>query len=321
MTPHPWEPAFPLTDADRERLHDQRDLSLWHPRARDTATFRRALVPMWLPGAAFSQISKIVASYGKHNFVPEWERLNLLDAELWFVGAEMCDLLMAAAPSMPATELHPHDVPDRSGLVVFARPLMGLDADGSPYNVAVGAYLWGPGEHRVFGEAIGISAYGPHVFPDRGLTEPYLQPLGGCIWPFGASAEVELVGDAATDASMVEDRRFLQALWYLAEQPGVASNHRSLPTVHNKAKKRRGDKPPDPVRVVHLARRPATATGTRSEDEATKRDYTVRWMVRGHWRNQAYGPKHGLRRPLFIHPYLKGPEGKPMVEHVKVVDR
>lgn len=30
-----------------------------------------------------------------------------------------------------------------------------------------------------------------------------------------------------------------------------------------------------------------------------------RQMVEGHWKNQAYGPKHGLRRPLYIRPYKR----------------
>jgi hypothetical protein len=33
-----------------------------------------------------------------------------------------------------------------------------------------------------------------------------------------------------------------------------------------------------------------------------------RFVVRGHWRNQAYGPQHSLRRKQWIEPYWKGPE-------------
>lgn len=33
-----------------------------------------------------------------------------------------------------------------------------------------------------------------------------------------------------------------------------------------------------------------------------------RFVVRGHWRNQAYGPEHSLRRKQWIEPYWKGPE-------------
>ena len=33
-----------------------------------------------------------------------------------------------------------------------------------------------------------------------------------------------------------------------------------------------------------------------------------RWVVSGHWRQQACGPNHSRRRPLYIAPYVKGPE-------------
>lgn len=35
---------------------------------------------------------------------------------------------------------------------------------------------------------------------------------------------------------------------------------------------------------------------------------TVQFLVRGHWRNQSYGPKHSLRRVQWIEPFWKGPE-------------
>ncbi|NUT34497.1 MAG: hypothetical protein HOV79_15615 [Hamadaea sp.] len=37
-----------------------------------------------------------------------------------------------------------------------------------------------------------------------------------------------------------------------------------------------------------------------------------RWWIRGHWRNQAYGPARTLRRPQWIKPFLKGPDGAPI---------
>ena len=35
---------------------------------------------------------------------------------------------------------------------------------------------------------------------------------------------------------------------------------------------------------------------------------TLQFLVRGHWRNQAYGTNHSLRRPQWIQPFWKGPE-------------
>lgn len=41
-----------------------------------------------------------------------------------------------------------------------------------------------------------------------------------------------------------------------------------------------------------------------------------RFVVRGHWRNQAYGEKRALRKRLWVEPYYKGPETKEALERV-----
>jgi hypothetical protein len=47
----------------------------------------------------------------------------------------------------------------------------------------------------------------------------------------------------------------------------------------------------------------------RDEHESQKRrELNVRFIVRGHWRNQPCGPENSLRRMIWIKPYYKGPE-------------
>lgn len=48
-------------------------------------------------------------------------------------------------------------------------------------------------------------------------------------------------------------------------------------------------------------------------DEQVRREYTHRFIVRGFWRNQAYGPDHSLRRRQWIPPFVKGPADKPLI--------
>lgn len=50
------------------------------------------------------------------------------------------------------------------------------------------------------------------------------------------------------------------------------------------------------------------------------RSPSVRWMVRGHWRNQACGPAMKERRAKWIEPYWKGPDGAPAVVRPHVLD-
>ena len=39
-------------------------------------------------------------------------------------------------------------------------------------------------------------------------------------------------------------------------------------------------------------------------------------VVRGHWKMQAYGPKHSLRKRLWVEPYMRGPEGAVAWSHL-----
>ena len=45
----------------------------------------------------------------------------------------------------------------------------------------------------------------------------------------------------------------------------------------------------------------------------------VQWLVRGHWRKQACGPKMVDRRPKWIEPYWKGAEDGPVALRAHVV--
>jgi hypothetical protein len=296
---------------------DGRDLTTWQPRPRDLPLWRQTVAPYWLPGRAFDLASRHIAAVGGHNFDPAWEHSTITHAELWFVGSAMCSLLDAAAPTLPAHPLDLADVPDARGMVVFQSCLAGIDAEGSDSPVIVGAYSWGVG---LWGDVrcLAISAYGPNIFASRPLSPPYLNPLGGCIWIFGQDADNGLTGNPVVDASMAEDRRRLQALWLLSSQPGLATNERHVPVVHNRKKAKRVASgqaaPPSPVRVIQLRHQ------AHPGDEWTEggRTYRHRWAVSGHWRNQAFGPGRSQRRPTYINPYLKGPDGAPLLSAERV---
>jgi len=44
-----------------------------------------------------------------------------------------------------------------------------------------------------------------------------------------------------------------------------------------------------------------------------ERHFSVRWVVRGHYRNQPHGPRRALRRKRWIEPYWKGPLRNPVL--------
>jgi hypothetical protein len=62
------------------------------------------------------------------------------------------------------------------------------------------------------------------------------------------------------------------------------------------------------IRVIHLR---GVDTGSRREFQAAgPREWSCRWLVRGHWRQQ-WCPGRREHRPIWITPYVRGPGDKP----------
>lgn len=71
------------------------------------------------------------------------------------------------------------------------------------------------------------------------------------------------------------------------------------------------------VSVIQLRR---IARHTNRDGHVEHRDWASRWWVSGHWREQPVGPGRALRRPVWIEPYVKGPEDKPLSPRHRVFD-
>lgn len=69
------------------------------------------------------------------------------------------------------------------------------------------------------------------------------------------------------------------------------------------------------VKTVVLRRR-ENGDSPRQDHKAV--DWQHQWVVSGHWRNQWF-PKAQENKPIFIDPYVKGPEGKPLLQPRKTV--
>lgn len=115
----------------------------------DVAELRLWLNDQWKPGQPFgtaaarhhayrSRTSASAAGYASH------ELHCLQHATLWWVAEDMVDLLLAAAAGIP-DDVALADLPHMpgAGLVVFAKPWLGIDADAPNRTVQVDALLWG----------------------------------------------------------------------------------------------------------------------------------------------------------------------------------
>lgn len=257
--------------------------------------------------------------------------LMLFGAEPIFVTSEMTDLVQAAGETLPSEKLQSEDVPIRMGFAYFASPLWMTDAHHK--RCAVAAVSWCPmavrdgeggedgGENR---PGVAVAFYSDLLrdeddYSDGRLDDPiYRDALAqqlpkltmlhcGAI-EFGDETRPSErpTGEPVTDETPLPS--MMLALWRLMEQRiAVVETHE----VDRATRRRVARIHPEydrPVRVVTLRRprRPADEGVVQSSVE-----WSHRWVTRGHWRNQWY-PSRGVYRHIWIAPYIKGPDDKPL---------
>ena len=250
-----------------------------------------------------------------------WMAATFKAAELYWVSPEMTEVITTLAPSIPDCLPQP-PVPD--AFVMFGRSVPGTDAETGE-TIYTSAILWGTINLYRMGPCIASETYSWRdlVFMYQALTpkeqerfrEVYpsrLMPTGGSEWQLNAmTSEFNQLADMpdpeVRQASIMEDRRLLATFWALASQRIVIETvERPYSRQVQRNAERHGQVLPD-VRVIRL--REPTGHGHSSEDSG--REYSHRWLVGSHWRNQWYA-KSGTHRPKLIEAYVKGPEDKPL---------
>lgn len=108
---------------------------------------------------------------------------------------------------------------------------------------------------------------------------------------------------------------FLWSFWALMRQPIIATE-RTRPTDPESRKARKVSRVGGYITTARLRQR---IRPEGSETAGSTRDYSHRFLVRGFWRNQAYGPRMTLRRRTWIDSYIKGPADKPLVISNRIV--
>ena len=257
-------------------------------------------------------LAQLAAITGKADFRPEYlepMRGGLERARLWWVGADAVDLIESAAPTMPPATLTQEFAPDPEGFVWFQRPIVsGHDADQPDLTIAVDAVQWFP---TVVMRADGTENVALSIVSWQHVGTIPLA-LGRADWPYDWDTDRQLPEMAdGVHASIVEDRRLLAALWQLSSQAGLTEAVDRQPDRATVKRLTRAQKAVPEVRCVNLA--PHRRGPRDGDSEASERTYRRRWIVEGHWRQQACGPGYSQRRPVFIAPYVKGPDDAPLI--------
>lgn len=260
-----------------------------------------------------------------------------------YVSPEVCEALIAAAPAIPDYNLFKADIAHPVGWAYFARPLpvdnavefedvkaAGLKVRETDWLGPVVAFSWCPlniGGDRTYGSTKGrvetdlekANALSIHVY--RSASErPSGIPIASIVWKFGQGmmalyddGYLDLGADGLPNMSRttLQELRYFGALVAFMGQELFPTQRERLPRDSRKRLERAGYYPGSDVnepRVIYLRRvtqRPEGDPGDRHIE------YTQRFWVTGHWRNQWY-PSEDRHKPKWIPSYIKGPDGLPI---------
>ena len=120
--------------------------------------------------------------------------------------------------------------------------------------------------------------------------------------------EIETVGDVINADLFDSVKTVLNCLMYININDFRKSfvKGRDLSKIKNRAKLRKAKQGKEAY-ISYYHMRYIRSTSSKGEGGSDGgRGITVGFMVRGHWRNQAYGKDHADRKVIWVQPYMKG---------------
>lgn len=239
-------------------------------------------------------------------------------AELYWVSRDMTQLAVATAPEMP--EWTPAIAcPTPSGFMWFSAPIgstpdvppEGFTDDGTPAEAVLGAgQIQGIHWSLHEGRTLTVTLYGGCTDESqRARTRPLARGIYEIgIYQLIADVSFSPMSGAIREPWAAEMVHTLGAAWILMQQPTVATTRRT----RGRGAGVGGKKKPEKTSLVQVIELRRLAYKHSEEKGHSTREYHTRWMVRGHWRQQRVGPGRKYTKPVFVSPYLKGPDGAPI---------
>lgn len=260
--------------------------------------FTRPLERPWMTAIEkqFAAMSYIAAANPPQNVARNMQLTMLREAECYSWARETTTAVHMACKSIPArSSLAFKSLPSRAGWWWF----------GSDARVPFSALLWSVGFEL---EEVTLTPYvsNEHDTPEPSsfwfwkFNEPMHEMLGRVTQENNWSRDTAITNEVAC-------RMLAAGCAWLQQRVAVMS---SGPIERHRRKQlaRENDAPlPSDVRVIQLRR--AESTSERGKSSHDSPDWSYRWIVNGHWRNQPYKES---RKLIYIMPYVKGPDDKPL---------
>ena len=280
------------SDALMSQLHL---LDYWQHNPEESEVICEQLGDSFLPARALQQIM-----------------VNMLSqADTYYVSGEIADVLVGGFDTLPTTPLGEVRPSSLHGWAYFERPVLCPFPGPSdePWNIM--AVMWGPSSSWRLDEGLNIGIFVQHPwssvhFQCYGITNASWESSWDRPWAVREGADLEY-----RDLSNWIRKLFFSFVAFIRQECVSIQTTQASRPIRRHAPKAYTAEPV--IRIIQLRRRGPAING----GEAQSRDYSCRWLVRGHWRNQFY-PSSKSHRPRFIPAYVKGPDDKPLKQPAKV---
>lgn len=302
-----------------DALDVQNDLVGWW-RSPEGLRWNRSFAKAY---ALDSQAESEVAEAARHiaEAVAAWGA----QADTYWCSESIVGCVANAAETMPRQPLLTTDLPSAAGFLWLERPLYTVDVRGMP--AAIRCLLWTPAVNGESGRSGVFLSWlsdcldpcddeGQQIYRevhDQGSRMPRYVPYHGDLLTFDRPVHQSGAKPGSPDLLT----NWIVAFWSWCKQD-IPRIERREPDRPMRRRIERMGRPASPVLIVTLRRE----ASQRAEPSDSLIEWTHRWIVRGHWRNQWY-PTQEAHRAIWIDPYVKGPEDAPLVvrERVAAVSR
>lgn len=261
-----------------------------------------AAIPREFMGRTFEETATNLA---------RWQRHAIANSELFYANEAMTAAVMAAADDLPSFEFHEEVLPvgAERGLLCWAAPVSAGE-NMARRHTTISAVSWCP---LVDGLWVTMYVDTATAFRERQDYDPmavfgWLTETGTFMLPWGGNT----VNDRVVNPTLHKAFATMLTTWLFMGQTLTTSTPVE-PDKRSRRKIAHRGHPTAPVRYISLRR----TIRAGEHEPAGSRAYSHQWLVGGHWRNQWYRSK-GVHRPIYIHPYIKGPEGAPLLHAEKV---
>jgi hypothetical protein len=213
------------------------------------------------------------------------------------VASDICQTLEVAQRGYPDVGLFEKDLPFSNGFAWLERP---FQFDAVPVQILSWLLMY-----RTQSDLRQHIALVPWSFHGGTRFFGFSDQVGAKVirWPYGTPWSSLDPGDQPV-------ARYFATLCAFMQQKILVTGTVSAERHARKRLEAQGFPHEPLIRVVELRRRESVLKHEPS-NHGEEVEWSCQWIVRGHWRQQFYPSKHGTQ-PIWITPYVKGPEDKPL---------